>query len=114
MSFSFSFLNDKVLKETNCEDQNVNVLFAPLFTAAVSEELTDDLCILYHLLRKEPAKWITFLGEEPDTKRRSRDDDDATISNEPVSLGMQEEISLNRVSKRSKKEVLRCFKFFPL
>ena len=69
----------------------------------MSEDLRVNLSLLYHLLRKEPAQWIAFLGEEPDTKRRPSDD--YAISNEPVSLGMQEEISSSRVAKRSSKAV---------
>ena len=46
--------NNKIFEESG-EDQNV--LFSPLFNAAVSD-LIDDLSIPNHLLRKELAQWI--------------------------------------------------------
>ena len=60
--------NDELLEESS---EGAKVPFSPLFTAAVSD-LTDDLNILYHLLRKEPAQWIAYV-ENNDSERPRND-----------------------------------------
>ena len=93
--------NDKVFEESS--GQGSEVSFAPLFTAAASY-LSDDLNILCHLLRQEPAQWISYL-EEPYSEPEPEPESDPKRLRDDVILmpsAEQQEVASSRVSKRRK------------